>query len=253
MLEVLAIPAFEDNLLWLLRCSTTGQTAVVDPGDAAPVVEALAGQSLHQILMTHHHPDHIGGVDELRERTGAQVLGFGPDRARLPRLDRVLEEGEAVTVGAQRATVLFLPAHTLGHIAYHFAQAEALFCGDTLFLMGCGRLFEGDPAMLWAAMQRLRALPPTTRIYCAHEYTLTNARFAVGVDPHNEALRTRLSRVRALRAEGRATIPGLLADERLTNPFLRADDPELARGLGLAGASPIEVTAELRHRRNSFR
>jgi hydroxyacylglutathione hydrolase len=253
MLEVRAVPAFQDNLLWLLRCTATGQTAAVDPGDAEPILQALGDQPLHQILLTHHHPDHIGGVDELRDRTGAQVLGFDRDRHRLPRLDRALEEGEEVRVGQQVATVLFLPAHTLGHIAYHFARAEALFCGDTLFLMGCGRLFEGDAAMLWAAMTRLRALPPATRIYCAHEYTLTNARFAVEVDPQNEALRARLARVQALRAQGLATVPGGLAEERLTNPFLRADAPELASALAMEGASPVEITAALRQRRNTFR
>ena len=253
MLEVRAVPAFQDNLLWLLRCSVTGQTAAVDPGDAGPILEALGGQPLHQVLLTHHHPDHIGGVDELRERTGAQVLGFARDRHRLPRLDRALEEGEAISVGEEQATVLFLPAHTMGHIAYRFTTTEALFCGDTLFLMGCGRLFEGDPAMLWAAMERLRALPPATRIYCAHEYTLTNARFAVEVDPDNEALRERLARVQALRADGRNTVPGTVAEERLTGPFMRADQPELALGLGMPGASPVEVTAALRQRRNTFR
>lgn len=253
MLEIRTVPAFQDNLLWLLRCTSTGQTAVVDPGDAAPVLDALAGQPLHQILLTHHHSDHIGGVEELRARSGARVLGFQPDRARLPRLDEAVEEGSRIHVGEHEATVLFLPAHTRGHIAWHFSRADALFCGDVLFLLGCGRLFEGTPTQLWAAMQRIRALPGTTRVYCAHEYTLTNARFALSVDPDNIALQDRVERLRAQRATGAFTVPGALDEERLTNPFLRADDPSLAAALGLSGASAVEVTAELRRRRDVFR
>lgn len=248
-LRVERVPILRDNYVWLLRCEQTGAVAVVDPGQAEPVQQALQarGWPLHQVLITHHHADHIGGVEVLKARHGAIVVGPARDADRIPGLDVGVDEGDTWTLGAQVASVLALPAHTAGHIAFHFAQAQALFCGDTLFLMGCGRLFEGTPAQLWTAMQRLRALPGPTAVCCAHEYTLSNARWAVGLMPGDPALATAVARVEAARAQGLPTVPGRIDQERATNLFLRADQAPVAAAVGLpAGADPVAVTAALR-------
>jgi len=254
ILEIVRIPVLQDNYVWLLRCPLTGQTGVVDPAEAAPVEAALAqrGWTLDWILNTHHHWDHTGANVELKARSGARIVGPARDAARIPGMDLGVDEGDRFDLGACPATVHFVPAHTAGDVAFHFPASRALFCGDTIFLMGCGRLLEGTPAMLWDAMLRLRALPGDTWVYCAHEYTVANARFALTVDPGNPALRARAQAVEAQRGRGEPTVPGLLCEERATNPFMRADDPALAAAVEMVGAPPAEVLGALRARKDRF-
>jgi hydroxyacylglutathione hydrolase len=225
-LEIVPVPALADNYVWLLRDAATGAVAVVDPGEAAPVEAALAerGWEPAVILLTHHHGDHVGGVAALKAAHGAAVIGAAADTHRLPALDRAVSPGDTVAVGECRAVVIGTPGHTRGHLAYHFAEAGVLACGDTLFSLGCGRMFEGSAEAFFAALQRLAALPDATLVLCGHEYTQSNARFARTVEPDNEALRARAAEVEVLRAAGRPTVPVALGAEKAANPFLRARD-----------------------------
>ncbi|RME20830.1 MAG: hydroxyacylglutathione hydrolase [Deltaproteobacteria bacterium] len=254
VLEIVRIPVLRDNYVWLLHCPATGATAAVDPAVAEPVDRALAarGWALSAVLNTHHHADHVGGNLALKRRHDAIVVGPAADADRIPGIDVKVGEGDTWSLGDATAHVLFVPGHTRGHIAFHFPESAALFCGDTLFLMGCGRLFEGTPAQMWDSLRRLRALPGDSRVFCAHEYTRSNARFAIQVDPHNDALRRRAEEVERARRHGHPTVPGRLDEERATNPFLRADQPALAHAVGLDGADPVEVFAELRRRKDNF-
>lgn len=254
-LEILRLPVLDDNYVWLLHCPQTPATAVVDPGVAAPVLAACVarGWRLDQILLTHHHGDHIGGVAELVAATGCSVTGCAADAARLPPLSRGVGEGDRVRVGVAEATVRAVPGHTLGHIAYWFAAQDALFCGDTLFALGCGRMFEGTPEQFWASLSALRALPDSTRVYCAHEYTASNWRFAAAISPPDHALTAAGQAIATARQAGDPTVPSLLGDEKRLNPFLRADDPALAAHLGLAGQPAVTVFAHLRAAKNTFR
>lgn len=217
------VPAFEDNYIWLFEYAP-GRVAVVDPGDARPVLAALEAGSLvaTHILNTHWHPDHVGGNLALKAATGCTIIGPAAEAPRIPGLDQAVEEGASVRLGDHAGEVLAVGAHTAGHIAFHFPSANALFCGDTLFAMGCGRLFEGTPDDMFAAMAKLRRLPPATRVFCAHEYTLSNARFAVTVEPDNAALAARFDAVQQARARGEPTVPFALAEELATNPFMRS-------------------------------
>jgi hydroxyacylglutathione hydrolase len=254
-LTIEQIPVLSDNYIYLLHDPAGGATAAVDPAEAGPVEARLAerGWRLTHILNTHHHHDHVDGNLRLKRRFGCLVIGAERDRARIPGLDRGVGDGDRVEIGAATATVLDTPGHTIGHICYHFAGEDALFCGDTLFSLGCGRMFEGDPPGMWASLARLRALPADTRVYCAHEYTAANGRFAAAIEPDNPALAARLDEVAALRAAGRPTIPSRIGVERDTNPFLRADRPEMAAALDLpADSDPATVFATLRRRRDSF-
>jgi hydroxyacylglutathione hydrolase len=204
------------------------------------------------VLSTHHHWDHTGGNLEIKQASNCMVIGPGYDQDRIPGIDAGVEEGDRVALGAAVAEILFIPGHTRGHIAYWFPGEAALLCGDTLFSLGCGRLFEGTPAQMWSSLDKLRQLPPETRIYCGHEYTQANARFALTIEPDNADLAAKARQVDAARAAGRATIPSTMAEERAANPFLRADAPAVAAAVGLAGADPVTVFAEVRRRKDSF-
>ena len=223
-LEILRIPALSDNYIWLLHDADSGETVVVDPGEAAPVLaEAKArGWTIGAIWNTHWHPDHTGGNQAIKDATGATVTAPAAEAGRIPTADRLVREGDTVTIGRHVAIVLETPAHTAGHVTFHFADDALLFPGDTLFAMGCGRLFEGTAEQMYANMRRLGDLPPETLVYCAHEYTLSNARFAASVEPDNAAVAERLSEVEEARLNGLATIPTTIGEERATNPFVRA-------------------------------
>ena len=227
-LEIVRIPVLSDNYVWLAHERESGETMVVDPAVAAPVLEAAAarGWRISQIWNTHWHPDHTGGNAEIKAATGAVITGPRAEAARIPTLDVQVGEGDRVRLGALEAEVLEVPAHTAGHIAYHLASEGVIFVGDTLFAMGCGRLFEGDAAQMFANMTRLAALPDETEVYCAHEYTLSNGRYAVVAEPENAAIVTRLAAVEAARERGEATVPTTIALERATNPFMRARTAE---------------------------
>lgn len=241
-----------DNFGVLLRDPVTGAVATIDAGEEEPILAALdaAGWTLTDILVTHHHGDHVAAVESLKRRFGATVTAPAADRGRIPGVDRWVNEGDEVRVGALAARVIATPGHTSGHIAYHFGEAKLLFCGDTLFAMGCGRLFEGTPAEMWTSLSKLAALPADTEVYCGHEYTLSNARFALRFDKDNPKLAARAAEVERLRAEGRFTIPTTIGLERETNPFLRASDPKVAAAVGLPGAAPVDVFAALREAKN---
>ena len=254
-LEIEQIPVLSDNYVYLVHEPEAKLTAVVDPAVSEPVFERLVakGWRLTHILNTHHHPDHVGGNLELKERTGCTIVGPRADTDRIPGIDLAVGDGDTYAFGAALAKVFDVPGHTRGHIAYWFAEDAALFCGDTLFAMGCGRLFEGTPSQMWHSLGKLKGLPGDTRIYCAHEYTQSNGRFALTVDPENAALKTRMREVDRRREQGRPTVPSTMAEERATNPFLRADSEGISRALNLAASDPVAVFAEPRRRKEVFR
>ncbi len=253
-MDIQILPILNDNYCYLLHDSVTGQVGVVDPGDADPVLDVLDAQGwrLNVIFNTHHHGDHVAGNQALKDRFGCPVIGPEADRSRIGTLDTGVAGGDTVRFGSETGAVLSIPGHTRHHIAFHFPDSRALFCGDTLFSLGCGRLFEGTAADMWQSMRALMPLPGDTRVYCGHEYTQSNARFAVTVDPDNAALRARVDEIAAQRARGEPTIPTTLDQERHTNPFLRADEPGVQTALGMDGADPVAVFAALRQRKDSF-
>ncbi len=253
-IEVHQIATRVDNYVYLLLESTSGKAAVVDPSDAAPVVEALdrLGWELSHILTTHHHNDHVGGVPELVAATGCTVVGPRADRDRIPNIGVEVGDGDRYMFHAAEARVFDTPGHTRGHIAYWFPESKALFCGDTLFALGCGRLSEGTAEQMWNSLSKFKVVPDDTRVYCAHEYTQANARFALTVEPGNADLRAYSDEVDHKRASGERTVPSLMGRERKANPFLRADTPELAGAIGMAGQGPVEVFAEVRTRKDNF-
>lgn len=257
MLNVLIVPAFQDNYLWLIHDGK--HAAVVDPGDAAPILAALETHrlSLSAILLTHHHADHVGGVPVLLQRYDVPV--YGPRHEAIPQVTHLLGEGDAITLQELDLTlsVLDVPGHTRGHIAYFAPEQLWLFCGDTLFAGGCGRLFEGTPEQMVASLGKLAALPDATQVYCAHEYTLSNLRFAQEVDPDNADLRVRMQNEQAKRERDIPTVPSTIGMEKSTNPFLLYHEPRIADRLTAAGhlstKEPIAVFAALRQWKNSFR
>jgi hydroxyacylglutathione hydrolase len=227
MLEIVPVPVLRDNYVWLVHDRASGETVAVDPSVADPVLEAAAarGWTIRQVWNTHWHPDHTGGNDAIRAATGCTITG-PPEAERVSKMDHVVAGGDRARIGEIEAELIDIPAHTAGHVAFHLPEAGVAFTGDTLFAMGCGRLFEGDAAQMYANMQRLAALPPETRIYCGHEYTLANGEFALTVEPDNETLARRVAEVRAQRARGEVTLPTTVALERATNPFMRAASVE---------------------------
>ena len=228
MLDIVRIPVLSDNYVWLVHEPASGETLVVDPAVAEPVLAAAEarGWRISQIWNTHWHGDHTGGNAAIKAATGCRVTGPAAEADRIPTLDRRVGEGDMVALGAVEARVLEVPAHTAGHIAYHLSDESVVFVGDTLFAMGCGRLFEGSAGQMYANLKRLAALPPETAVYCAHEYTLSNGRFALTVEPENAELAARMARVEAARRAGEATVPTTIALERATNPFIRASSVE---------------------------
>jgi len=251
-LEIELVPCLKDNYAYLIHDSDAGLTAIVDPSEPDPVRKALSarGWKLTHILNTHHHFDHTGGNVPLKETTGAVIVGPGKDRDRIPGIDVGVDESTNWTFGARSVRVLEIPAHTRAHIA--FVVDDAAFTGDTLFAMGCGRLFEGTPAMMWTSLSKLMRLPDETRIFCGHEYTLNNGRFALSIEPQNAALVSRMRDVEAARARNLPTIPSSLGLEKMTNPFLRPDSAEIRRSLDLEDADDVTVFGEMRKRKDSF-
>ena len=254
MLQIVTVPALKDNYDFLVHDPETGKTAVVDVADAAPVLAALEelGWSLDEIWLTHHHWDHVDGVADLVLATGASVTGAGVDAHRLPPLSRVVAAGDSFEFASHDVSVMAADGHTVGHIAYYVADAPALFSGDSLMVMGCGRLFEGTPAQMMETCQRFAALPDETQIYSGHEYTASNARFALTVEPENAALHFRLAGLNQVLADGGHTVPAPLGLEKATNPYLRAHLPEVKAALGMSDETDLDVFTTIRARKDAF-
>lgn len=252
--QIITIPCLSDNYAFLLHDPTTGATACVDVPEAPPILAALKtqGWTLTDILITHHHWDHVDGVADLVAATGASVWGARADAHRLPPLDHTLAEGDTVTIGALTGEVLDVSGHCLEHLAFHFPRAGAVFTADSLMALGCGRLFEGTPAQMYASLCKLAALPPETLVCSGHEYTAANARFALTIEPDNPDLISRVEGISAARAAGQPTVPSTLADELATNPFLRAHVPAVANGVGRPGADPVDVFTAVRAQKDAF-
>lgn len=255
-MRVIQIPLLRDNYGYLIVCEKTGEAAVVDPSEAEPVLKQVEREkvSLKAILNTHHHRDHTGGNSGLLERRALEVYGHIVDKGRIPGLSHPLDDGDEVRIGEHKGKVLFIPGHTKGHVAYLFDNN--LFCGDTLFTAGCGRLFEGTAEQMHDSLNRLQQLPAETLVYCGHEYTEKNLRFAMTLEPDNKKLAEKLEKVRSLRAKGISTVPSTMAEEKETNPFLRWDSKEiqgsLKRGFPKLGLDPVSVFAKVRELKDQF-
>ena len=251
-LEIYQFPCLSDNYGFLVHDSESGETACIDTPETAPILAALekTGWTLTQIWNTHHHYDHAGNNEEIKRITGCTITGPAGEADKIPAIDRAVDDGDTVMLGAHEAHVLNVGGHTLGHIAFHM-EGHA-FVGDSLFALGCGRVFEGTMAQMWESLQKLNALPDGTQIYCAHEYTTSNAAFAVTIDPDNEALSQRVAEISALRAANKPTVPTEIALERATNPFLRATEANVQARLNMSGAPAVDVFAEIRARKDSF-
>lgn len=254
-LKIHQFSCLSDNFGVLIHDPGSGMTASIDAPEEAAVEQALreTGWSLSHILVTHYHGDHTQGIAGLKQTHGATVIGPAGEADKIPTLDRTVSDGDSFAFGGFTVTVIATPGHTLGQVNFHLPEAAVAFTGDTLFALGCGRVFEGSHGMMWQSLDTLRArLPDETTIYCGHEYTLANGRFALTVDPDNAALQARMTEIEALREAGKPTLPTTMAQERATNPFLRPDDPAIQANLGMAGAAPEAVFSEIRRRKDSF-
>ena len=255
-MKLIQIPLLRDNYAYLIVCPKTNRAAIIDPSEADPVLRRVAQENvtLTTILNTHHHRDHTGGNEGLLAGSQLEVYGHKSDRERIPGFTHGVDEGDEVTVGELRCRVLFIPGHTTGHIAYVFGSN--LFCGDTLFTAGCGRLFEGTPEQMHASLKKLMALPDSTKVYCGHEYTESNLRFAMSLEPKNHKLVSRFERVQALRSRGVSTVPSTIEEEKQTNPFLRWDSKEIQASLKATQRDlrmdPISVFAQVRKLKDAF-
>lgn len=252
MLEIVMIPVLQDNYLFLLHQGD--ETAVVDPAVDDIILEVIGkrGWTLTHILNTHHHWDHTGANLSLKEKTGCSIIGPKGEQDNIPGIDKAVGGGDSIAVGGAQAAVIDVPGHTKGHIAYHFGGDHALFCGDSLFAMGCGRLFEGTAAQMHTSLQKLAALPDDTQVYCAHEYTEANGEFALSLEPNNIILQKRMDNVGSLRERGKPTIPSTIGIEKATNPFLRTDSYEIRDSLGLGAADSVTVFANIRKSKDTF-
>lgn len=253
-LELVTIPCLSDNFAFLLHDAASGETALIDAPDAAPILQVLAarGWRLNHILLTHHHDDHVQAVPDLRAATGARVLGAAADAHRLPPLDQILHEGMDLTLLGEVVQVIDVPGHTRGHIAFHFPASRLAFTGDSLMAAGCGRLFEGTPAEMWGSLSKLMALPPETRIGSGHDYLTGNLRFAATLEPGNPALTSRIDALAGMRREGRLPMPSTLSEELATNPFLRAGLGAIKAAIGMDHASDVAAFTEIRARKDRF-
>jgi len=253
-LQIVTIPCLSDNYAYLAHDPATGATAAVDVPEAGPIIAALTAQgwTLSDVLLTHHHADHVQGLADLLAAAPARVIGAAADAHRLPPLDVALNEGDAVRIGDEEGRVIDVSGHTVGHVAFHFPDSGAVFTADSLMALGCGRVFEGTMEQMHASLAKLAALPPETVIYSGHEYTQANAKFAATVDPDNPRLKSRIKGIEAQRAAGRPTVPSTLEEELATNPFLRASDRDVQAHLGMTGAAPDEIFAEIRTRKDRF-
>lgn len=253
-LELVIIPCLKDNYAYLVHDAESGETAVIDVPEAGPISAALKeqGWTLSHILLTHHHWDHIDGVADLLKDHPAQVIGAEADAHRLPPLDIAVAEGDTLRIGGEPVQVIDVSGHTVGHIAFYFPDSKLAFTADSLMALGCGRLFEGTPDQMFDSLSKLAALPADTLICSGHEYTQSNAKFALTIDPDNPALISRIEQVQKARAEGKATVPSLLSEELATNPFLRCNDPKVKALVGMIDAQPSSVFAEIRKRKDSF-
>lgn len=254
VLQIVTVPCLADNYAYIAHDPVTGATAVVDVPEADPILQALDNQgwSASLVLLTHHHADHVQGLGALRARHPASVIGAAADAHRLPPLDHAVTEGDRIAIGSEEGRVLDVSGHTLGHLAFHFPASAVVFTADSLMAMGCGRVFEGTMPQMFESLEKLAALPPKTLVCSGHEYTQSNAKFALTVDPDNPALISRIEDINAARAEGRPTVPSTLAEELATNPFLRAADAGVQAHMGMSGQAPVTVFAEIRARKDRF-
>ena len=253
-LEIVTVPCLSDNYAFLAHDPVSGETALIDAPEAAPILAELNARSwrLSHVLLTHHHWDHVDGLPGILESQPARVIGAKADEYRLPKLDQAVVEGDTFYIGSEPVEVLDVSGHTVGHIAFYMPQTGVVFTADSLMALGCGRLFEGKPAQMWASLSKLAALPDETTVCSGHEYTQSNAKFALTIDPDNPDLLDRVAVINRFRAAGEPTVPSILALEKATNPFLRAANPAIQAHLGMEGSDPALVFAEIRARKDSF-
>jgi len=253
-LEIQLIPCLKDNYAYAIQDQSSGKTAIIDPSEPSPVMQFLEQKKwrLDYIINTHHHWDHTGGNIAIKEQTKCKIVGPKSDEHRIPGIDITCSDGEPFMLGNSKSIAMHIPGHTLGHTAFWFPDSKALFCGDTLFTLGCGFLFEGTPKQMWTSLNRLRELPGSTRVFCGHEYTIENAEFALHIDPKNKALQKYVKRANELRNKNEPTVPSLMKDELAANPFLRVDNSSLQQKLSMEGYELFEIFAKIRALKNEF-